>query len=148
MRSKKRHSVQISSAIVNATNIKGEPGIRSANKDFEVLPLREVLPEVSPTGFRSLGSLDDSVGIHHELSSRQNVCNVVAGLMDVTLDIHGKTGCFGNSQAEVKSDAARNATDANKKTPHRIDCVEIGSLIVNKFVSVSGNDNIPDKGGT
>jgi hypothetical protein len=96
------------------THVQCKPGVGSSDQELHVLPLSEVSKEVPHTGARSIRTLDDGVGVNVESAVGPNIFNVVSGLNDVALNIHGKTGCFRDGKTEVEGNYSRHAAETNK----------------------------------
>jgi len=72
----------------------------------------------------------------------------LGSLSDITLDIHGETGRFGNSESEVQGEAAGKTAEADEQTPAVVDMLEVIEGVVNDVVLESGDDDERDKGGS
>ena len=112
------------------TNIKSKPGVRGANEELEVLPLGVVRGEVRPGGFGSLDTLDTSIRVDIEGASGEEVIDILSGLVDVALDIHGETRSLGNGKTEVESDSTGDAAETDEDTPHVVDVREDSRVIL------------------
>jgi len=104
-------------------------------------------PEIGPAGLGGLDALDKKIVVSVALAAGQDILNVVGGLVNVAFDIHGETGGFWDSQAEVESDNSGNATETDEETPHEVDGTEVCyvSFFENRALVGCGNDE-GDKG--
>ena len=105
------------------TNIKSKPRICGTEENFEVLSLTEVVIEIGPASFGGVDTLDEILVVSG--SANQDVVDVARGLVNVALNIHGKTGCLWDGQTEVKSNNPRNGPQTDEDAPHVIDGVEV-----------------------
>jgi hypothetical protein len=70
-----------------------------------------------------------------------NNANVVGSLGNVALDIHGETRGFGDGEAEVERNAARNGTETDENTPTVVDLVKIcGPVNDTRLVCLGDNE--------
>lgn len=71
--------------------------------------------------------------------------DIGGGLLDVSLDIHGVTGSFGDGETEVESDGTGDDTQTNEPPPAEVDTVgSTGEILVDDLSTVSGDDNETD----
>jgi hypothetical protein len=82
-----------------------------------------------------------TLGIHH-------VGDICSSLCDITLDIHGKTRSFGDSETEVKRKNTRDASKTNNETPHIINRDDTRERGVESFSLVCLDDDNTDKGSS
>jgi hypothetical protein len=104
--------------------------------------------EVTLCGFGSLYALDSCIGVDVKGAGGKNVLDILGSLSDITLDIHGETGCFGNSESEVQGAAARNTAEADEQTPAVVNMLEVIVGIMYDVVLESGDDDERDEGGS
>jgi hypothetical protein len=107
------------------TNIKSKPRVGSTEEDFEVPELTKVGSEIGPAGLGGVDSLEEIFVVLVGGFSSQDILDVAGGLVNVALNIHGKTGSLWDSQTEVESDDSWNSTETDQETPHEIDGVEV-----------------------
>jgi hypothetical protein len=128
--------------------VKSKPRVRSAQNDFEVLPLGEMGSEVPAGGPRSLHTLHDSIGVNVRVSFRKEVLNIVGGLLDVTFDIHSEARRLGNGQSEIQGDNAGDASQTDEEAPQVVDMIEIGVGIFRYPILVGSHDYVRHKAGS
>jgi len=111
------------------THIKSKPRVSSAENDFEILPLGEVLDKVSTTGLGSLYALDNGIGIDVGISLGKEVLDILTGLLYVTFDVHGEAWRLGDGQPEVEGNASRNSTQTDEEAPAEVNVNEVFKII-------------------
>lgn len=104
--------------------------------------------EVTLRCFGSLYALDSCIGVDIERAGGKNVLDILGSLSDITLDIHGETGRFGNSESEVQGHAAGKTAEADEQTPAVVDMLEVVEGVVDDSVLESGDNDKRDKGGS
>ena len=115
---------------IQRTYIEGKPRISTADENLEVRPFRVVSTEISKG---SLGGSDtlDPIGVNcGPVVGLEDVLDISGSLLDVTLDIHGETGRLGDGKTEVKSDNTGYTTKTDEQTPHGVNMVKNGRVIV------------------
>ena len=108
------------------THVEGEPGVRCAEEDLEILPLTKVFSEVGPAGFWCGSTLNGSIRIGVDFLLGQDIADVHCRLTQVPLDIHGVSRRFGDGKSEIESDTARDTAETDEEAPHIVDTLEVG----------------------
>lgn len=72
--------------------------------------------------------------------------DVLGGLDDITVDIHGVARSFGDGQTEVEGNGSWNATNTDQETPGAVDGDWVGKIAIDDVVLQSLNDDKGDKG--
>lgn len=143
-----RVRVQVEGRGMKETNVKSKPRVGSTEKDFEILELTKVGPEIGPAGFGGLNALDKKIWVNIGRFVVQDILDVVGGLVDVAFNIHGETGGFRDSQTEVESDSSGNTTETDEETPHEVDAAEVCYVgFFEKSALVGSGDDEGDQGG-
>jgi hypothetical protein len=142
--------------------IEEEPGASRAKKDFAMLPLAVVAPEVAPGG---LGRVETLTRVLEDGSSADfvgfafsNTClvgfDVLDGLLGVAGYIESITWCLGDGETEVQGDAAWDGTKTDYDTPHLVDseladarAVSDGLRGRERVLEAGGDDECDDGGG-
>jgi hypothetical protein len=114
---------------MKCTYIESKPRVCSAQQNFAVLPLGEVSSEIGPGSLGRLCTLDHGIRVDNKGTGSQDVLNILCGLLNIALDIHGETRSFWDGQTEVEGNTARNAAKTNKDTPQVVDVVENGGVV-------------------
>jgi hypothetical protein len=130
------------------TDIESKPGIRCTEENLEVFRLAKVHEEVTLRGFGSFYALDSCIGVDIECAGGKNVLDILGSLSDITLNIHGETGRFGNSESKIQGDAAGNTAEADEQTPAVVYMLEVVEGVANDVVLECGDDDERDKGGS
>lgn len=112
------------------TDIEGEPRICGTKEDLAVLPLAKVCEEVTARGLGGLHALDSRFIIDVKLASCDNVLDILSGLPDIAVDIHGKTRSFRDSESEIQGNATGDTSQPNKQTPAVVYVFEHGKIVV------------------
>ena len=103
-----------------SAHVKCEPGVRGSEENFAVLPLSEVVKEVTAS---SEGSVDPNVlllVVVNVSAGRKEGVDVAGSLLDVALYVHGETGRLREGKAEVESNRARNGTKSDEEPPAEV----------------------------
>ena len=80
--------------------------------------------------------------------SRQNVCDIARGLVDVALDIHGETWRLRDGQSEIQRNYTRDAAETDDEAPHVVDMDQIADTrVMNDSVLVRGSHDEGDQCG-
>lgn len=83
------------------THIEREPRVRRADQNLHILPLGEVAREIAAGGFGRDDLLRDAVWVDDERAAREEVLDVDACLLHVSLDVHRESGCLRDGESEV-----------------------------------------------
>ena len=138
--------------VVEAEAVEGdverEPRVRRAEQQTAVLPLREVRDKVVARGLGCLCALDDRVGVDVVRAGGEEVLDVLSRLLHVALDVHREPGRLGDSETEVEGDRAGDTAETDQDTPHEVDVLEDGRVVVQKRVLVCGDDDERNKGSS
>ena len=73
--------------------------------------------------------------------------DVPDSLLHVTIDIEGETRGFGDSETEVESDNAGDASETDEETPAVVDSGGVGGGLGNDGTLVGMDDDEGDEGG-
>lgn len=131
-------------------------------EQLSILPLRIMTDEILPASLghrHALSSLllrrDTSELIRRTLSLAIDVSlNIFLRTLNIAGHIKGITGCLGNGEAVVQSDATGNGTETNEDSPHLVDGLgavagAVGGLGgVDERALEAQSDEEHDKGGT
>ena len=128
------------------TYIKRKPRIRGTEQNLEVGPLAEVGGKVAAARLGDLGALDDGIGVNDESAGGEEGVDVLGGLLDVALDIHGEARGLGDGEAEVEGEHAGDAAETDEETPAEIDVVGVADGIVEDLVLEGRDDDEGDEG--
>ena len=128
--------------------VESEPGPRSAEQDLSMLPLTEVMAEVSPRGLGDIELVGDESVIFTGWSALQVPINIPEGLPHVTLDIEGETRGLGDSKTEVESDHAGDASKSDEETPAIVNGLGICSGLRKNGALVGCDNDHGDEGGS
>jgi len=82
-------------------NVEGKPRPGGTKEDLAVLPLTKVVGEVSPGSLRDLGTLVVVDGVDDIGAGGKIRVDILRGLLDVALDVHGVAGSLGDGETEV-----------------------------------------------
>lgn len=130
---------------MRVAHIKGKPRVRGTDEDLEVLPLAKVGHEVAAGSLGRLDTLDGGIGVNVVGAAGQEVVNILGGLLDIALDIHGETRGLRNGETEVESDDTGHATKTDENAPHLVD-LGAGCSGSDDRRLVGGDDNERDEG--
>ena len=126
------------------THVEGEPGVRAADELACVLPLAEVREEVAARGLGRLDALHDRVGVDVVGAGGEDVLDVLRGLLDVALDVHGEAGRLGDGETEVERDDTGDAAEADEEAPHVVDGVHAVDAVAQQRVLLCGDNDVCD----
>lgn len=90
--------------------------------------------KVRATSFGRLDTLDSCVGVYVKLASGHNVVDILGSLLNIALDIHGKTRCFRDGETEVKCNDTGDAAQADENTPTVIDVLKVIDRVVDDVI--------------
>jgi len=85
--------------------------------------------------------LNDGVRIDIRVSSGQDIRDIGSSLFDVALNIHRETWGLRDGQTEIECDNTWNTAEADEKSPHIVDVVEVGRIVFEKRSLVGRHDN-------
>lgn len=102
--------------------------------------------EIGPGRLGSLDALDNRIGVDLVSASGKEGVDVLRGLLDVALDIHGVTRGLGDGETEVEGDNRRDGTETDEQAPAVVDGI-VGYRSVKDLVLVSLGDDESDEGG-
>ena len=128
-------------------DVEGEPGPCTADEDFEVLTLAEVVGKVLARRFGSIDALDDRIGVDVEGTGGEEVVDVVARLLHVALDVHREARGLWDGETVVEGDNAGEAAEPDEDAPHVVDVGQDGGVIGKEGASECSGDNQCDKSG-
>lgn len=128
-------------------DVEREPGPSTTEQDLAVLPLSIVSPEVTTRSLGCRGSFDGRVGVDDKGTSGEVGVDILRGLLDVSLDIHGVSRSFGDCKTEVQGDGTGNTTETDQDSPAVVDVLVAGIVVLN-LVLESGDDHKCDDGGS
>lgn len=100
---------------------------------------------------RSLGgvhTLYDSIIVNVEGASGEEVVDVIAGLLNVPLDIHSETRSLRDSQAVIESDNSREAAETDEDAPHIVNMGQDSGVVGKDGALECGTDDQRDKSGS
>lgn len=130
------------------TNIESEPRVCAADEDLEVCPFTVVIGKVLPRGLGGFDTLNLGVWVDVEGTGLEEVIDILGCLVDIALDIHSETRCFGDGETEVESDNTRDTSKTDEDTPHGVNRVELCGAIGKKGGLVGSDNDEGDNGSS
>lgn len=128
-------------------NVECEPRVRSAEQNLAVPPLPKVVNEIGPGRLGGLDALDDRIGVDLVSTAGQERVDVLRGLLDVALDIHGVTRGLGDRETEVERDHSGDGAETDEQAPAVVDGIKGGGA-VEDLALVGFGDDERDEGGS
>ena len=104
------------------------------------------MDEVALARLRRLHALDRGVGVDVVRARREEVVDVLRGLVHVALDVHREARRLGDREPEVQRDAPGDAAEPDEDAPHLVDVREHLRVVVQDRALVCGGDDERDEG--
>jgi len=92
--------------------------------------------------------LSNCIGVYVEGASGEEVVDVVAGLLNVALDIHSEARCLWDGKAVIESDDSRETAETNEDAPHIVDMGQHGGVVSKNGALECFDNDQSDKGGS
>lgn len=103
------------------SNVKCKPTPSGTKEHLEVLPLPEVSGKVSPRGLGQFGPLVVVDRVDDVRAGGKIGVDVLRGLLDVSLDVHGVSRRLGDGKSEVEGDSGRDHAETDNESPDLVD---------------------------
>ena len=129
------------------TYVESEPRPGSAEQDLSVLPLTEVVAEISPRGLGNIDLLGNDAVIGTGLDTLVGTFDVLNSPLHVPFDIESETRGLGDGKTEVESDNTGHASKTDEETPAVVDGFGRRGRLAEDLALVGVDDDERDEGG-
>ena len=123
------------------TCVDGKPRVSCSREEQKVTRLCKVIHEITKGLARCIGALDNCIWVNpvHSCGATvgtEHILDVGPCPLHVPIDIHREPWSFRDGEPEIKSDGARNTTQANENTSAVVYVLEVVEAVRKDGVSI------------